>query len=64
VTRLSEITTRLEEITRELGSEETDDDRAGELTREAAMLAAEASEEVSRSLRQAEVAEEDSSSGE
>jgi hypothetical protein len=64
VTRLSEITTRLEEITRELGSEETDDERAGELTREAAMLAAEASEEVSRSLRQAEAAEEDSPSGE
>jgi hypothetical protein len=63
VTRLSEITTRLEEITRELGSEETDDERAGELTREAAMLASEASEEVSRSL-QAEAAEEDSPSGE
>jgi hypothetical protein len=60
VSRLREITARLEEITRELASDDTDDERAGELTREAAALASEAAEEVSRSLREAEAAEEDS----
>jgi hypothetical protein len=52
VTRLAEITGRLEEIARELQDPGVDDDRAGELTREAAQLAADASEEVNRALRE------------
>ena len=50
--RLTEITARLEQITAALAAEETGDERAGELTGEAADLAAEAVEEVNRALRQ------------
>jgi hypothetical protein len=59
MTRLSEITERLEAITRELQDPDTNDERAGELTREAAALAGEAAEEVTRGLREAEAAEQD-----
>jgi hypothetical protein len=53
VSRLEEITARLRAITTELSNPELEDERAGELTREAAGLAAEASEEVDRTLSQA-----------
>jgi hypothetical protein len=53
VSRLDQITARLEEITGELSDPQIGDDRAAELTREAAGLAAEASEEVARALREA-----------
>lgn len=53
MTRLEQITERLEAITAALGDDETDDERAAELTREAADLAAEAVEEVNRRLREA-----------
>ena len=52
MSRLEEITTRLDELTRELESGETDDVRAGELTREAAELANEALGELERRLRE------------
>jgi hypothetical protein len=64
MSRLGEITARLEAITRELETPDTDDERAGELTREAAALAAEAAEEVGRGLREAEAADEAARSGE
>jgi hypothetical protein len=50
VSRLAEITERLEEITAALSDPGTGDERAAELTREAADLAAEAVEEVNRKL--------------
>ena len=50
--RLAEITARLEAIAAELAAEDTGDERAGELTAEAADLAAEAVEEVNRALRE------------
>ena len=53
MSRLEEITARLEQITAELSDSEIDDERAGELSKEAAVLAAEASEEVNRALREA-----------
>jgi hypothetical protein len=53
VSRLEQITARLEAITEQLSDPQLDDGTAGELTREAADLAAEASEEVSRALREA-----------
>ena len=53
MSRLEEITARLEQITAELSDPGIDDDRAGELSKEAAGLAAEASEEVNRALREA-----------
>jgi hypothetical protein len=53
MSRLEEITERLRQITGELSDPELDDERAGELTREAAGLAAEASQEVDRALREA-----------
>jgi exonuclease VII small subunit len=53
LSRLEEITARLEQITTELSDSEIDDERAGELSKEAAGLAAEASEEVNRALREA-----------
>ena len=53
MSRLEEITARLEQITTELSDSEIDDERAGELSKEAAGLAAEASEEVNRALREA-----------
>jgi hypothetical protein len=53
VSRLEQITERLRQITTELSDPGAGDDRAAELTREAAELAAEASEEVSRTLQEA-----------
>jgi hypothetical protein len=53
VSRLEQITERLQAITAELTDRQLDDERAGELTKEAASLASEASEEVSRALREA-----------
>lgn len=53
MSRLEEITERLRAITGELSDPQLDDERAGELTKEAAGLAAEASEEVNRTLREA-----------
>ena len=57
MSRLREITARLEEIRRELEDGNPSDGRAGELTEEAADLAAEAVEQVNRRLR--ETAEEE-----
>ncbi len=53
MSRLEQIGERLRQITAELSNQEVDDERAGELTKEAAGLAAEASEEVNRALREA-----------
>ena len=53
MTRLEGITERLRQISVELGDPNLSDDRAAELTREAAELAAEASEEAGRTLREA-----------
>lgn len=53
MSRLEEITERLRAITGELSDPQLDDERAGELTKEAAGLAGEASEEVNRTLREA-----------
>jgi hypothetical protein len=53
MSRLEQITARLEAITGELSDPGVDDERAAELTREAAELAAEAAEEVNRALRRA-----------
>jgi hypothetical protein len=55
VSRLNEISERLEEITRRLGEKgdgAAGDEQVAELTAEAADLAAEAVEEVNRRLRQ------------
>jgi hypothetical protein len=54
VTRLSEISERLQAIAAELGGEQADDERAAELAREAAELSAEAVEEANRRMREAE----------
>ena len=54
MTRLREISERLQAIARELESEEAGDERAGELAREAAELSAEAVEEANRRTREAE----------
>ena len=53
MSRLEEITTRLLAINSELSTADLDDERAAELTREAAGLAAEASKEVERTLGEA-----------
>jgi hypothetical protein len=53
VSRLEQITDRLQQIAAELSDRAIDDERAGGLTKEAAGLAAEASEEVNRALREA-----------
>jgi hypothetical protein len=53
VSRLEQITDRLRQIAGELSNDEIGDERAGELSKEAAGLAAEASEEVNRALREA-----------
>ncbi len=53
MSRLGQITERLDAITAELSSPELDDERAVQLTREAAELAAEASQEVERTLAEA-----------
>jgi hypothetical protein len=60
VSRLPEITERLQQIARELDSDETDDERAADLAREAAALAAEAAEEAGSRARGAD----DASGGE
>jgi hypothetical protein len=54
MTRLREISERLEAIARELQAEEVDDARAAELASEAAELAAEAVEEANRRIREGE----------
>jgi hypothetical protein len=54
MSRLSEISDRLEGIARELRDSEANDERAAELAREAAELSAEAVEEANRRLREAE----------
>ena len=53
MSRLEQITDRLRQIAGELSNDEIDDERAGELSKEAAGLAAEASEEVNRALHEA-----------
>ena len=53
MSRLEQITERLQAITAELGEPELDDERSAQLTREAAALSAEASQEVERALREA-----------
>jgi hypothetical protein len=53
VSRLEQITERLRAITVELGEPELEDDRSAQLTREAAELSSEASQEVERALREA-----------
>jgi hypothetical protein len=53
MSRLDQISARLQQITGELSDPGVDDERAAELAREAAELAAEASEEVNRALREA-----------
>jgi hypothetical protein len=53
VSRLEQITERLQAITAELGEPELEDERAAQLTREAAELSSEASQEVERALREA-----------
>jgi hypothetical protein len=52
--RLREIASRLEQITAALGEESTGDERAAELSREAADLASEAVEETNRLMRGAD----------
>jgi hypothetical protein len=53
VSRLEQITDRLRKITAELADPQLDEERAAQLTREAAELAGEATEEVDRALREA-----------
>ncbi len=53
MSRLAEISERLQAIAAELGGE-ADDERAAELAREAAELSAEAVEEANRRAREAE----------
>jgi hypothetical protein len=53
MSRLEEISRRLRAITAELSDSQLEDERAGELSKEAAALAAEASGEVDRTLREA-----------
>jgi exonuclease VII small subunit len=52
VSRLEEISARLDELTRELEGGEIDDERAAALTREAAELANEALGELERRLQE------------
>jgi hypothetical protein len=54
MSRLAEISERLQAIAAELGGESLDDERAAELAREAAELSAEAVEEANRRMREAE----------
>jgi hypothetical protein len=51
VSRLREISERLQAIAAELADEATDDERAAELAREGAELSAEAVEEANRRIR-------------
>jgi hypothetical protein len=57
VTRIEEIEARLRELAAELGAEDLDDERASELVREAAQLAAEAGEAVTEALAPADAEE-------
>ncbi len=50
MSRLAEISERLQAIASELGGEQADDERAAELAREAAELSAEAVEEANRRI--------------
>jgi hypothetical protein len=54
LSRLREISERLQAIARELEDEQADDARAAELSREAAELSAEAVEEANRRIREGE----------
>jgi hypothetical protein len=54
MSRLSEISDRLEAIAAELRDSEANDERAAELAHEAAELSAEAVEEANRRIREAE----------
>jgi hypothetical protein len=54
VSRLREISERLSAIAAQLEGQETPDERAGELAREAAELSAEAVEEANRQIREAQ----------
>jgi hypothetical protein len=54
MSRLKEISERLEAIAAELGGEGTDDERAAALAHEAADLSQEAVEEANRRMREAE----------
>ncbi|HEX7058687.1 MAG TPA: hypothetical protein VF176_02430 [Solirubrobacterales bacterium] len=54
MSRLREISERLQAIAVELESEDVDDARAGELAREAAELSSEAVEEANRRAREGE----------
>ncbi len=54
MSRLREISERLQAIARELEGEQADDARAAELSREAAELSAEAVEEANRRIREGE----------
>ncbi len=54
MSRLREISERLQMIAAELESEEADGARAGELAHEAAELSAEAVEEANRRMREAD----------
>lgn len=54
MSRLREISERLQAIAAELGSEEADGERAAELAHEAAELSAEAVEEANRRIREAD----------
>ena len=53
MSRLAEITERLRAITGQLSDTGLDEERAAQLTKEAAELAAEASREVDRALEEA-----------
>ena len=57
MSRLGEISERLEAIAAELDSTEASDERAAELAHEAAALSAEAVEEANRRIRESESAE-------
>ena len=57
MSRLREIAERLGTIARELEGEETSDERARELAREAAELSAEAVEETNRAIRESSASE-------
>jgi hypothetical protein len=58
LSRLREISERLEAIARELDGEQADDARAAELAHEAAELTTEAVEEANRRIREGEASKE------
>lgn len=57
MTRLREISERLQAIATKLADEDGGGERAGELAREAAELSAEAVEETNRGIREAEASQ-------